>query len=174
MSQNPIKDRIKKIRMVLLDVDGVLTDGSLILGNTAEYKIFHVQDGLGIQLLQKAGIRVGFLTSRRSEAVANRAKELNIDLNYQGVDEKLELLQEIIAETHVKSEEICYMGDDLPDLPVLRRVGFSAVVANARNEVKAVADCVTEHAGGKGAVRELAEIILKTQGKWDAQLKLFE
>jgi len=174
MAKSQLIDKVEKIRLVLLDVDGVLTDGSLILGNHEEYKIFHVQDGLGIKLLQKAGIKVGFLTGRRSESVSNRARELSIDFLYQGVTDKLKMLDELIAETHFKFDEICYAGDDFPDLPVLKKVGFSVTVPNARDEVKQVVDCVTEHSGGRGAVRELSELILKTQGKWETQFKQFE
>ena len=172
---NTIRNKVDKIQLVILDVDGVLTDGSLILGEQGkEYKNFHVHDGLGIKLLQEAGIKVGFLTSRKSKPVVTRAKELGIDLLYQGAADKLELIYEIVNETNIKMDAICYMGDDLPDLPVLKNVGFSVTVPDAPDEIKKNTDCVTERSGGRGAVRELAELILKTQGKWENQIKQFE
>jgi len=159
--------------MVLLDVDGVLTDGSLILGD-GEYKVFYVQDGLGIRLLKKFGIKVGFITGRRSEAVQRRAKELNIDFLYQGVQNKQDCLHQLVSESNLNLDTICYMGDDFTDLSVLKSVGFSVSVPNGRDEIKEVVDCVTENCGGKGAVRELAELILKTQGKWEKIISQFE
>jgi len=173
METSNLNRKINKIRMVLLDVDGVLTDGSLILGD-GEYKVFYVQDGLGIRLLKKFGIKVGFITGRRSEAVQRRAKELNIDFLYQGVQNKQDCLHQLVSESNLNLDTICYMGDDFTDLSVLKSVGFSVSVPNGRDEIKEVVDCVTENCGGKGAVRELAELILKTQGKWEKIISQFE
>jgi len=165
--RNMDKDKFKKIQLLLLDVDGVLTSGEIFLGSADhEYKIFNVQDGLGIKLLIKNGIQVGILTGRTSEAVTKRSSELNITILYQGYSDKLKAFQELLDQHHFHSDVICYMGDDLLDIPVMNKVGAAVAVANSRDEVKTVADFVTVHDGGKGAVREVAELILKSQGKW--------
>jgi len=148
------------IKMVIFDVDGVLTDGSIMLDSVGvELKRFHVQDGTGIKYLMRAGIRVAFLTGRQSAAVGFRARELGVEDVCQGA----------LVERHgLADDEVCYVGDDLPDIPVMRRVGLPVAVANARPEVIEAAKLVTQAAGGHGAAREVAEKILKDRGLWDS------
>jgi 3-deoxy-D-manno-octulosonate 8-phosphate phosphatase (KDO 8-P phosphatase) len=167
--------RMKKIRLVLMDVDGVLTDGGLVLGTSGqEFKVFHVQDGLGITLGQKTGLKMGILTGRTSEAVTRRAEELHMDICVQGAAQKLDPYEDILKRHGFQDAEVCYIGDDLLDLPVLRRVGFSAAVADAREEVKKVVHYVASCRGGRGAVREVIETILKAQAAWaDAVRSIF-
>ncbi len=152
---------------MILDFDGVLTDGRIVYGeNGHEMRSFDVTDGLGIVLLQRAGIRVVIMSSRRSAVLARRAKELQVEKYYQNVPDKLALMERVLKRFGMKPEEVCFLGDDLGDLSVLRRVGLAVAVPNAAPEVKAHADVVTRRAGGGGAVREIAEVILKAQGKW--------
>lgn len=158
---------LESIRAVICDVDGVLTDGTIVLGNDGlELKRFHAWDGAGIRLLQRGGIEVALLTGRESDVVARRAAELDIAHVRQGARRKEPAFDELLAELGVADAEACYIGDDLVDVPVLRRAGFAVAVADARPEVRGVADWVTEAPGGRGAVRELAEHLLKAQGKW--------
>lgn len=177
MSTNNQKliNRAKHIRLLLLDVDGVLTDGSLYYGNNGEeLKAFNIQDGLGIKLLQRNNIQVGIITGRSSELLARRAKELGIKLVVQGREDKLTALEETLDTTQqeygYKMEEIAFLGDDLPDVAVIRRVGLGVAVANAREFVANNAHWQTTTPGGKGAVRELAEMILQAQGKLESTL----
>jgi 3-deoxy-D-manno-octulosonate 8-phosphate phosphatase (KDO 8-P phosphatase) len=164
-----MREQLGKIRLLLLDVDGVMTDGRIIYDDHGnETKAFDVKDGHGLKLLQRAGIRVGIITGRQSAVVERRALELGIDLVYQGAKDKLLPLRDILQKTGFALEEIAYAGDDLPDLPVLRRVGFAATVADAVDEVKAHVDYVTRAAGGRGAVRELCDLLLKETGRWDS------
>jgi len=168
-------NRAKAIRLLLLDVDGVLTDGRLYYGNNGEeLKAFNIQDGLGIKLLQRNGIQVGIITGRSSELVARRASELGIKLIVQGREDKLTALQETLntmdKESRFQMEQIAFLGDDLPDVAVIRQVGLGVAVANARQFVVENAHWQTTSIGGHGAVRELAEMILQTQGKLDATL----
>ena len=166
------EDKIKKIKMILMDVDGVLTDGGIILGNEGlEIKIFNVQDGMGITLARKAGLKIGIITGRNSEAVSSRAQELEIDELSQGHFDKLSSYMSIKEKFGFTDEEIAYIGDDMVDLPILNRVGFSVAVANAREEIKPCVDYVTTASGGKGAVREVIDLILKTLGKWDEAIE---
>jgi len=154
--------------MVVLDVDGVLTDGRAFYGpDGAEYVAFNVHDGTGIKWLQRAGIVVALLTGRTLEAVARRAQVLGVGHVVQGAKVKLEGYERLKREAAVEDEAVCYVGDDLPDLPVMRRAGLAVAVANARPEVRAAADVVTTARGGEGAVRELAEMILKARGAWE-------
>lgn len=156
------------IRLVLLDVDGVLTDGSLWIGEQGEYcKRFHVRDGMGIVTLQKRGIKVGIITGRSSKALAKRLEELKITLVYQGISDKLPVYQEILHKYGVDDYQVAYMGDDLPDIPLLKRVGLAAAPSDAVAEVKKLAHFCAPYCGGNGAVRALAEYILKAQGMWD-------
>ncbi len=162
-----LEKRARPIRLLLLDVDGVLTDGRLIYDGTGrEYKSFHIRDGQGIVLLQRAGIKVGFLSGRVSSAVKIRAKELGIWLVRQKVADKGNALKAICEKERMGEEEICFMGDDLIDLPAFGRVGFAVAVSDAAEELKTYAHYVTRKRGGQGAVRELCELILKAQGKW--------
>jgi 3-deoxy-D-manno-octulosonate 8-phosphate phosphatase (KDO 8-P phosphatase) len=160
---------LEAIRAVICDVDGVLTDGGILLGSDgAETKRFHVWDGTGIKYLLRSGIEVAFLTGRKSAVVARRAEELGVSHVRQGAKDKLPAYEALAAELGLADEAACYVGDDFPDIPVMRRVGYAVAVADAREEVRAVADYVTHARGGQGAVRELAERLLKAQGKWAA------
>ncbi len=157
----------RRIKLLLLDVDGVLTDGKIYLDDEGrETKAFDIHDGHGITLLHRAGIQVGIISGRSSRSVEIRAKQLSIQEIHQGVADKVKVYEEILKRYHLKDEEVAYMGDDLVDLPLLRRVGFSVVVANAHESVKKNVDWVTKKEGGAGAVREVVDHLLKSQGKW--------
>ncbi len=157
-----------KIRLLLLDVDGVLTNGQIIYdGAGNELKMFNVRDGHGLKLVQRAGIRVGIITGRKSEVVSRRAAELGIEILYQGALNKLEPYQEILSQTGLSAEQIAYVGDDLIDLQVLRRVGFSATVSDADAAVRSRVDYVASLPGGYGAVREICDLLLKAGGHWE-------
>ena len=167
-----MKRKLKQIKMVLFDVDGVLSNGAITyLDNGVEVKSFHVQDGMGITLARMAGLKTGIITGRESQAVKKRAEELKIDVLSQGSFNKLDPYLNISKQFSLKDEEICYIGDDILDIPVLDRVGFSVAVANAREEVKAICDYVTVSPGGSGAVREVIDLILKRQGIFEQLLK---
>jgi 3-deoxy-D-manno-octulosonate 8-phosphate phosphatase (KDO 8-P phosphatase) len=158
----------KSIRLILSDVDGVLTDGSIIIDNAGvETKSFFVRDGLAIKLWQRAGFRFGLITARNSQIVKLRAAELGLDLVRQGSQDKLLVARELFQQTGVAPQEVCYIGDDLPDLPVMWEVGLSVAVADAVLEVREAATWVMREAGGRGAVRELIERLLKGKGMWD-------
>jgi len=174
MARKSWKERAKKVRLLLLDVDGVMTDGRLGFdGQGREFKFFYARDGIGIKLLQQAGVRVGILSGRRAKVVALRAKELGISLIRQKIKDKAQALGEILETEKLRPEQVCYLGDDLVDVPVLRRVGFAVAVADAVAEVKSGAHLVTKTPGGRGAVREVCEIILKIQGKWGEGTRKF-
>jgi 3-deoxy-D-manno-octulosonate 8-phosphate phosphatase (KDO 8-P phosphatase) len=158
--------RAKEIQLLLLDVDGVLTDGSIVYGNGGtELKGFNIKDGFGIRLLREAGVEVGIITARRSEAVERRAQDLKLAHLYQGVGNKIEAFAEILAAQKLTPRQVAYMGDDWLDLPLLSRVGLAVTVADGVAEVKAVAHYVTREAGGRGAVRELCELIIEAKGQ---------
>ncbi|WP_461517405.1 3-deoxy-manno-octulosonate-8-phosphatase KdsC [Porticoccus sp.] len=164
-------NQAKQVRLLLLDVDGVLTDGRLYYGNNGEeLKAFNIQDGLGIKLLQKNDVKVGIITGRSSALVARRAKELGIELVVQGREDKLNALNDFLATSDYQLEQIAFLGDDLPDLAVIRRVGLGVAVANARPMLAAQALWQTTASGGHGAVRELAELILQAQNKLESTL----
>ena len=159
-----MRERLAAVRLLLLDVDGVLTDGRIMLDHRGnEWKAFDVKDGQGIKSLQNAGVEVGIITSRSSPVVAHRASELGIDILYQGAASKLEAYREILRTLGLTDEQVAYVGDDLVDLPLLQRVGFSAAVADAVAEVVACVDYVAERPGGRGAVREICELLLKAR-----------
>ena len=165
--------RAKKIRVLLVDVDGVLTDGRIWLlsrrdGTASEIKGFSAYDGAGLKLARAAGLRTGLITGRESSAVTQRARECEIEFVYQHRATKLGALEEILAATGASDSEVAYVGDDLPDLPLLQRAGLAVAVANAVPEVKRAAHFVTSRSGGEGAVREVIELIVKAQGKWTA------
>jgi 3-deoxy-D-manno-octulosonate 8-phosphate phosphatase (KDO 8-P phosphatase) len=159
---------IDTVKLVVFDIDGVLTDGSIIWQYSAGWnaKVFDVKDGFGILLLLKAGLEVAFISGRQSIAVEHRAKDLGVKHVVQGADDKLAALREVMLKTGVREDEIAFVGDDLNDLPVLRRVGFACAPADAVSEVKQVAELVTRAPGGKGCAREVAEKILKAQDRW--------
>lgn len=170
-----LRRKVQDVKLLLLDVDGVLTDGGIIIDERGEEVTrFDVQDGHGIKLVQQAGIRVGLLTGRASQAVAVRAHRLSIDLVYQNVADKLFGYEKIKADTSLIDTEIAYVGDDLQDLPVMRRVAFAVAVKNARGLLKARADYVTTCRGGYGAVREVAELLLQLTGRWKTVLKEYD
>ena len=167
--------KVQSVKLLLLDVDGVLTDGGIVIDERGqEVTRFDVQDGHGIKLLQQAGIRVGLLTGRASRAVAVRAERLSIGLVYQNVTDKLRGYEKVKAEVGLADAEVAYVGDDMQDLPVLRRVAFAVAVKNAWSGLEAHADYVTTREGGHGAVREVAELMLRLTGRWDALLKEFD
>ena len=160
------------IKLVLLDVDGTLTDGGIYRGNNGEeLKRFNVKDGYAIVNAQKLGIEFGIITGRKSELVEIRAKELKIKYLYQGISEKTVILEEIMKKDSLSKEEIAYMGDDLNDLLIMKQVGSSGTPKDAVDEVIQVADFVSKKNGGSGAVREFIEHILKKDGKWEIFLK---
>jgi 3-deoxy-D-manno-octulosonate 8-phosphate phosphatase (KDO 8-P phosphatase) len=155
------------IKLIIVDVDGVLTDGSLIVGDSGqEFKVFNAHDGMGITLAISAGIDVAFLSARYSKAVADRAKDLRVEEVYQGVANKLPVYESLLKKFSLDDREVCYVGDDISDIPVLRRAGISYAVADAVEEAKRVAKHVTKKPGGKGAVREVVDSLLKSAGLW--------
>jgi len=157
--------RAKSIKLLLLDVDGVLTDGSIIYTpDGQEIKAFSTRDGLGLRLVQKAGLQVGLITARTSEVVKRRADNLGIRLVYQGAGKKLEVLARILAEQRLKPEQVAYVGDDWLDLPLLTRVGLAVAVADGAAEVREIAHYVTALPGGHGAVREVCDLLIEALG----------
>jgi 3-deoxy-D-manno-octulosonate 8-phosphate phosphatase (KDO 8-P phosphatase) len=163
-----VYQRAKAIRLLILDVDGVLTDGSLYFDAKGEaLKVFNVRDGHGIKMLQRAGIEVAFVSGRRSDAAYHRAKELGITRFHEGCRDKVAVMEEITATLNIEAAAVAAIGDDLVDLPHLRRVGLAVAVADAAPEVKAAAHWVTTLPGGKAAVREVCDLLLKAQGKWE-------
>lgn len=160
-------ERCRNIRLLLLDVDGVLTDGRIIYDNNGvESKAFDVKDGHGLKLVQRAGIRVGIITGRKSQVVAHRAAELGIDILYQGAKDKMIPYHQILADHGYVDEQVAYVGDDVVDLPILRRVGFAATVSDAVDDIKPFVHYVTQRPGGRGAVREICDLLLKESGRW--------
>ena len=158
----------EKIKLILSDVDGVLTNGGITFDNNGiESKTFHIKDGLGIKMWQRAGFRFGILTARTSHIVKVRSAELGIDIVRQGFESKLPTAETLAKSMNLGLEEVCYIGDDLTDLPVIRAVGLGVAVADAVGELLESADLVTDTAGGQGAVRELIETILRSTGRWD-------
>ena len=163
-----LADKIRKVNVLVLDVDGVLTDGRIVIGDDGqETKCFHVRDGHGLKMIQRAGVEVMFLTGRKSRVVEHRARELGVQRVYQGALDKLAVFEEILKTRGLSAGQVAYMGDDIVDLPVLRRAGFSVTVSDAHEEVLRAVDLVTQNPGGGGAVREVCEMILKVQGKWE-------
>lgn len=164
-----LERRLARVQLLLLDVDGVLTDGGVTWSNEGvESKTFHIRDGLGLRLWQRSGCRAGIVTGRSSHVVQLRAEELGIGIVRQGVDDKLEAAAAIVAECGLSWEQTAFMGDDLPDLPVVMRSGVGLAVADACPEVRAAAALVTGLPGGRGAVREAIERMLRARGSWEA------
>lgn len=156
------------VKMLLFDADGVMTDGKIVYsGNGEEIKSFCVKDGLGIRLVMDAGIDVGVVTGRRSEALRHRCKNLRIEYLFEGVSDKAAVLDTIIEMTGIQASEIAYIGDDLPDISIMKKTGIPIAVADAHENVIETACIVTSAEGGKGAIREVCEAILKFQGKWN-------
>lgn len=174
-----VQERAARVKLLLMDVDGVLTDGTLWnvpdgQGGFAETKGFDSQDGIALQWLNWHGIKTGVISGRVSPATEIRAKQCKMAYIYQGHIEKIPILQEIMADAKVTAEEVGYIGDDLTDVVVMRRVGFAVAVSNARPEVKRAAHVVTAARGGQSAVREACEIILEAQGLWTKLLEKYE
>ncbi|MFB3145382.1 MAG: KdsC family phosphatase [Candidatus Methylomirabilales bacterium] len=168
LGRREVRERAKGIRLLLLDVDGVLTDGRIVYGNAGlEVLAFHVRDGLAIKAAQGAGITVGLVSGRKSEALLRRAEELGLVEVHTGVEDKVGVYRELLMRYHLDDAGVAYMGDDLPDLPLLQRAGLAISVADAPVEVRSAAHLVTSLPGGKGAVREAVEWLLKSQGVWD-------
>lgn len=170
-----MNDKLKNIRLLLLDVDGVMTDGRIIYdGNGLETKFFNVKDGHGIKMLQRYGIDVGIITGRTSPVVDIRARELGIELLYQGALRKLESYEDVKRKTGLEDSQIAYMGDDIIDVPVMRRVAFAAAPPDALPEVLAIADYVATVGGGRGAVREVCDLIIRGRGLWNEVVERYE
>jgi len=174
-----IEQRATRVRLLLMDVDGVLTDGRLYNvpgpdGKTVETKGFDSQDGIALQWMRWNGIETGVISGRVSPATEERARQVRMSYVYQGHIEKIPILEEILTKSGITAEETAYVGDDLTDIVVMRRVALSFAPANSRPEVKRAASHVLSAAGGSGAVREVCELLLRAQGKWDAILKKYE
>jgi 3-deoxy-D-manno-octulosonate 8-phosphate phosphatase (KDO 8-P phosphatase) len=168
-----IEGRARKIKLFLMDVDGTITDGSVNLislpdgGGVAEMKAFNSQDGAGLKLAHIMGIRTGFITGRKSPAVTQRAHELSVEFVYLGQETKMAAFEECMQKAGVREDEVAYMGDDLPDIPVAKRAGLAVAVGNAAAELKAISHYITQARGGQGTAREVVELILKAQGRWE-------
>ena len=179
MTGKPVQALAEKIQLLLMDVDGVLTDGRFLLvpmpdGSVVEAKAFDAQDGSAIGLARRAGIQSGIISGRDSPAVRRRAEELKLEFVYLGLgSQKLGAFTELLTKVSIPTENICYIGDDIQDLPILRRVGLPVAVQNACPEVKNAAAYVTTKHGGNGAVREVVELILRAQGKWESVIAEF-
>ena len=170
-----LKKRAKQIKVLLMDVDGTITTGAVTLlsmpdGSAMEIKVFDAHDGQGLTLARTAGIRTGVITGRESAAMRRRAQEMRIEFVYEKQAQKIPAYEEILAKTGVPESAVAYLGDDLPDLPVMRRVGLAVAVGDAVAEVKQAAHYTTKAVGGRGALRELVELILKSQGIWEEMI----
>ena len=172
--ENKPENKLKDLKLLLLDVDGVLTSGDIIYDDSGrETKCFNAKDGLGLRLLMEAGLNVAIVTGRRSEALTHRCRNLGIDQIFDGIRDKSTILKRILSQTNVTTVETGFVGDDLPDLALMKQVGISIAVADAHEIIIAVADVVTSAQGGQGAVREVCELILKSKGLWEGVLKRF-
>jgi 3-deoxy-D-manno-octulosonate 8-phosphate phosphatase (KDO 8-P phosphatase) len=166
-----IQSRASRIKLLLMDCDGVLTNGHVwILENGDDQKTFNVRDGLGLALLHRAGLKSGVISGRNSSALERRARDTRMEFIRQGREDKLNAFEEVLALAGRKEEEVAYVGDDLVDIPLMKRVEFAVAVADAVPETKSHAHYVTRALGGNGAIREVVEIILKAQGRWDDQV----
>ncbi len=171
---NQIQQKASKIKLLLLDVDGVLTDNRLIYGDDGqEYKAFYTRDGHAMVLIQKTGIDIGIITGRTSKLVENRMRDLKVKHLYQGVPDKLPTFEALMTQLGLATEQVAYMGDDILDLPILRRVGLSACPADSDPEVLSRVDFISQYPGGRGAVRELCERIMKAQNTWQTHLDFY-
>jgi 3-deoxy-D-manno-octulosonate 8-phosphate phosphatase (KDO 8-P phosphatase) len=163
-----LPNKLKGIQLLLLDVDGVLTDGSIIYSDkTSETKVFNVKDGLGLKLVLESGIKVGVVTGRKSKALHRRCRDLGIRYLYDGVQQKAQLLDKIAAETGVGADHTAFIGDDIPDIPLMKRVGLPIAVADAHELVQDCSEWITAAPGGRGAVREVCDALLKVRGDWE-------
>jgi 3-deoxy-D-manno-octulosonate 8-phosphate phosphatase (KDO 8-P phosphatase) len=174
LSEDQLTEALKRIRLLLLDVDGVLTDGGIIYSDRGEeIKAFHVRDGLGIRLVINSGIEVGIVTGRSSKALFHRCRNLGISRVHDGVTDKVSALESIRADTGFAEAQVAFVADDLPDLAIMARVGLAVAVADADALVREKAGWVTSAMGGKGAVREVCEAILQAQGRWQKAVGTF-
>lgn len=174
MEFQQILDRLKSIKLLLLDVDGVLTDGSIIYDDSgSQIKQFDVKDGFGIRMLMQSGVQVGIATGRRSRALMHRCENLGITLVLDGLSTKKEVLDTVRHQTGLAADEIAFAGDDLIDLPLMMQCGVSFAVADAHEVIRQHADIVTTRTGGKGAVREICEMILKARNHWESLIARF-
>lgn len=168
-------EKAKKIKLLLLDVDGVLTDGRIIYDSLGrDMKFFDVHDGMGVFLLKKAGIPTILITAKGSKAIKPRARDMKIDKVYADISPKSSVLDKILKDYKIDADEVCFVGDDLVDLCLLKKVGFPVAVNNALDEIKRVCAYVTSKTGGRGAVREAAELLLKAQGKWEEVIESYD
>ena len=171
--QADLTDRLRRVKLFLCDVDGVLTDGRIFMGDGKEYKAFNIQDGLGMLILQRSGIKVGWVSNRPSPVSQQRADELRVDYFFQAKGSKVEAVEAILKQAQLEWADICFMGDDVVDLGALKRAGVAIAVANAIDEAKHVAHYVTKAHGGHGAVREVVRLILVSQEKWQQVIDHF-
>jgi len=170
-----LKDYAKRIKLLLLDVDGVLTDGRIVYDSKGrDSKFFDVHDGLGVYLLSKVGIKTILITAKSSATIKPRAKDMHVAEVFADISPKSAILDKILKKYKVSSNEVCFIADDLVDLGLMKKVGFPIAVFNACPEIKQAASYITIRYGGRGAVREVAELILKSQGKWEDIIKLYE
>lgn len=173
--EQELSEKLRHIKVLILDVDGVLTDGRIIVDdNGLETKCFDVRDGHGIKMLMRCQVEVIFLTGRTSKVVNHRALDLGVHEVYQGVWNKLEVFEEILLKKKISPAETAFVGDDVVDVPVLRRAGFSATVADSADYIKNIVDYITEKKGGRGAVREICEIIIQAKGQWPEVIARYE
>lgn len=161
-----LRKKLADVKILLCDVDGILTDATVFLSETSETKQFHIQDGLGQILLQKGGIKVGWISNRPSAVTEKRGRELKVDFLFQGKTSKIAAAEQMLAEAGLNFSQVCYAGDDVVDVGLLKRVAVAITVPDAVTEAKEVAHYITKRTGGRGAVREIAELILKSQDKW--------
>ena len=168
-------EKARKIKLLLLDVDGVLTDGRIVYDSRGQdLKFFDVHDGLGVYLLKKAGIKTILITAKSSRAIRPRAKDMRVEKVFEDISPKTSVLDKILKKYNLKEEQVCFVGDDLVDLCLMKRVGFPIAVFNASPEIKKSASYITLKEGGRGAVREVAELILKSQGRWEELIGFYD
>ncbi|MFI4911696.1 MAG: KdsC family phosphatase [Sedimentisphaeraceae bacterium JB056] len=168
------KENLSKLKMLVLDLDGVFTDGTIIInGDGSESKRYSVIDGHGIKLWQRAGFKTAIISGRAAKATSIRAEQLGIEYVFQGCKKKLPVYEQLLEDARVSADETIFIGDEIIDLPIVRRAGLGVAVENAVDELKEYADYVTKKSGGQGAIREVIEIVLKTTGKWDALMERY-
>jgi 3-deoxy-D-manno-octulosonate 8-phosphate phosphatase (KDO 8-P phosphatase) len=173
--ENPLVEEIRRVKLLILDVDGVLTDGRIIYDSKGrDSKFFDVHDGLGVYLLKRAGIKTILITAKGSKTIKHRAKDMKVEEFYEDIFPKTRILEKILKKHKIAKDEICFIGDDLVDLSIMKAVGFPVAVANASDDIKNAAQYISCKSGGRGAVREIAELILKTQGKWDEAIRIYQ